>query len=89
MKNAKDVSALKAVSQILMHENLTITDGVYGILSETDIKNQIAELGQRIENLSANDVESLLTFIKRVEAYCLIKPRLLREIRAWGVNVLL
>jgi len=35
---AKDVAALKAVSQNLMHENLTITDGVYGVLSDTDVK---------------------------------------------------
>jgi hypothetical protein len=37
LKNAKDVSALKAVSQNLMHSNLSIPDGVYGILSETDV----------------------------------------------------
>ena len=30
LKNAKDVPALKAVSQNLMHSNLSITDGVYG-----------------------------------------------------------
>jgi len=29
LKMAKDGSALKAVSQNLMHENLSITDGVY------------------------------------------------------------
>ena len=45
MRNAKDVSALKAVSQNLMHENLTITDGVYGILAEKDVKDQIGMLG--------------------------------------------
>ena len=45
LKNAKDVSARKAVCQNLMNENLTITDGVYGILSETDIRKQIARLG--------------------------------------------
>ncbi|HLN45629.1 MAG TPA: hypothetical protein VK209_07980 [Candidatus Sulfotelmatobacter sp.] len=44
MKNAKDVSALKAVSQNLMHANLSITDGIYAILSEIDVKNQIVGL---------------------------------------------
>ena len=34
IKLAKDVSALKAVSQNLMHENLNVMDGIYGILSE-------------------------------------------------------
>ncbi len=34
LKMTKDVSALKAVSQNLMHENLSTTDGVYWVLSE-------------------------------------------------------
>jgi len=42
---AKDVAALKAVSQNLMHENLTVTDGVYGILSDADVSRQISALG--------------------------------------------
>ncbi len=42
LKLAKDVAALKAVSQNLMHASLSITDGVYGMLSTTDIKEQIA-----------------------------------------------
>ena len=43
---AKDVAALKAVSQNLMHENLAITDGVYGVLSTGNVKRQIAGLVQ-------------------------------------------
>jgi hypothetical protein len=46
IKLAKDIAALKAVSQNLMHSNLSITDGVYGILSQTDLREQIALLGQ-------------------------------------------
>jgi len=38
LKKAKDVQTLKAVSQNLMHSKLAITDGVYGILSEVDIR---------------------------------------------------
>ncbi len=38
LKMAKDISALKAVSQNLMHENLSIADGVYGALSETEVR---------------------------------------------------
>ena len=33
LKKVKDVPALKAVSQNLIHSNLSITDGVYGIFS--------------------------------------------------------
>lgn len=46
LKNAKDIPALKAVSQNLMHSNLSITDGVYGILSDLDVKAQIHGLGK-------------------------------------------
>jgi len=49
LKNAKDVSALKAVSQNLMHQNLSITDGVYGILSEKDVRQQINAIGNMRE----------------------------------------
>jgi len=50
LKLAKDIAELKAVSQNLMHANLSITDGVYGILSEMDVKRQIESLTQKIEN---------------------------------------
>ncbi len=56
---AKDVATLKAVSQNLMHENLAVTDGVYGVLSDTDVKRQIAGLGQQPSIGKADDVESL------------------------------
>lgn len=40
LKKAKEVSALKAVSQNLMHANLSVTDGVYGILSDKDVRGE-------------------------------------------------
>src|SRR5258707_7340159 len=66
LKNARDVSALKAVSQNLMHQNLTITDGVYGILSENDARKQIAELGQKMSELGQVDVKELVTLTKQL-----------------------
>jgi hypothetical protein len=50
LKMAKDVSALKAVSQNLMHENLTITEGVYGILSDNEVRKQIIALSNKISS---------------------------------------
>jgi hypothetical protein len=44
----KDVATLKAVSQNMMHSNLSITDGVYGILSQIDVGEQMNEIGRRI-----------------------------------------
>ena len=48
LKNAKDIQALKAVSQTLMHSNISITDGGYGILSQIDVSEQMFEIDQRI-----------------------------------------
>ncbi len=63
---AKDVSVLKAVSQNLMHENLSITDGVYGTLSETDVRQQIAPLGNGVAN--SEDVQELRLLVSRLLA---------------------
>jgi site-specific recombinase XerC len=50
LKNANDIQALKAVSQTLMHSNLSITDGVYGILSQIDVGEQMSKIGQKISS---------------------------------------
>jgi len=44
LKKAKDIGQLKAISQNLMHSNISITDGIYGILSDSDINEQITSL---------------------------------------------
>jgi hypothetical protein len=44
--NTKDIPALKAANQNLMHSNLSITDGVYGILSDMDVRSEIYNLGK-------------------------------------------
>jgi len=58
LQNSKDVADLKAVSQNLMHSNLSITDGVYGILSTADVGRKIAGLGikAKANNISKNDL---------------------------------
>jgi hypothetical protein len=56
---AKDIAALKAVSQNLMHSNISITDGVYGILSEKDTKEQIMSLGQKVFLGDRNHIREL------------------------------
>jgi hypothetical protein len=38
------VEQIKAVNQNLMHANLSITDGVYGILSGMDVKGETLEM---------------------------------------------
>jgi len=60
LKMAKDIQALKAVSQNLMHSNISITDGVYGILSDNDVKGQITALGKNENVIENNNLLSLL-----------------------------
>lgn len=45
LKHSKDIGQFKAVSQNLMHSNLSITDGIYGMLSDLDVQQRIAALG--------------------------------------------
>jgi len=64
----KDVPALKAVSQNLRHSNLSITGGVYGILSETDVRKQIAATGQKINPGETIDKETLVPLLEQLSA---------------------
>ena len=64
-KLAKDIAELKAVSQNLMHSNLSITDGVYGILSETDVREQISSLGKR-ENQDKGEFENRIARLEKL-----------------------
>jgi hypothetical protein len=66
LKNAKDVPARKAVSQNLMHKNLSITDGVYGVLSDLDVREQIVTLGKQVEN-KEELIDLLKKLVKRYE----------------------
>jgi site-specific recombinase XerD len=47
LKQSADVDDLKAVSLTLMHANLSVTDGVYGVLSQADVQEHIAALGKK------------------------------------------
>ena len=66
LKMARDIQALKAVSQNLMHSNISITDGVYGILSDNDVQGQIALLGQQAVSIESKDIAELKDLTKRL-----------------------
>ncbi len=66
IKLAKNIAALKAVSQNLTHSNLSTTDGVYGILSEYDVKREIAAIGVVNSSREANDLQALLSLTKQL-----------------------
>ena len=63
---AKDIATLKAISQNLMHSNISITDGVYGILSDNDVRGQIASLGQINTTNEKRDIDELKRMTKKV-----------------------
>ena len=60
IQHSKDVGDLKAVSMNLMHSNLSITDGVYGVLSTADVGKRIAGLGGQLVrgDVSQGDIAS-------------------------------
>jgi len=66
LKRAKDVPALKAVSQNLMHTNLSVTDGIYGVLSKTDVKEEIVNLSKKIEAVETDKVSELIPLIEKL-----------------------
>jgi predicted nuclease of predicted toxin-antitoxin system len=43
---AKEIADLKAVSMNLMHSSIGITDSIYAVLSDSDMQERIARLGQ-------------------------------------------
>ncbi len=58
LERSHNPADLKAISQNVMHSSLTVTDGVYGILREDDVRARIARLGR--ESQSEVDVISQL-----------------------------
>ena len=67
LKQAQDVADLKAVSMNLMHSNLSITDGVYGILSQQDISKRIQGLGKSITSMQSKESQDLRAQLARLE----------------------
>jgi len=60
IKNARTISSLKAISQNLMHSSLKITDGVYGVLSDLDVENEIHSLGKKQDDDILQKLRDLL-----------------------------
>ncbi len=46
LKQAQDVATYKAVSMNLMHADLSVTDGIYAVLNQEDVRERIARLTQ-------------------------------------------
>ena len=59
LKESQDMADFKAVSMNLMHANMSITDGIYSILSEQDRSERISMLGVK-DGKSNTDMAVLL-----------------------------
>ena len=51
-----------------MHSNLTITDGIYGVLSGTDVKSEITNLSKNVLSDNGGDIEEIKTMLLQVLA---------------------
>lgn len=69
LKLAKNIAELKAVSQNLMHANISTTDGIYGILSETDVREQIGLLGKKITGGEDSEISKLIEMVKQLNKH--------------------
>lgn len=67
LKHAENIGQLKAISQNLMHANISITDGIYGILSESDIRKQM----EIISNIASKEVfdneEEIISYLEKIK----------------------
>lgn len=66
LKLSKNISEFKAVSQNLMHSSISITDGIYGVLSKTDLKNEIIKLGHQIKSDSTIESDEIITLLHMI-----------------------
>ena len=66
LKQADNISELKAVSQNLMHATISTTDGIYGILSGNDIRENIMKLSKNFGINENSDMQELIYLTKRV-----------------------
>lgn len=57
IQQSNDISDLKAISMNLMHENLQVTDGVYGIFSSIDVRQRIIDFGKNVPKTKAKKDE--------------------------------
>jgi len=49
-----------------MHANLSVTDGMYGILLGMDVKGEISELGKKQVSSEASEIAELKALLKQL-----------------------
>ena len=49
-----------------MHSNLSVTDGVYGILSEGDVKREIITIGEKIVTSENRSMDAMILLLESI-----------------------
>lgn len=49
-----------------MRANLSVTDGVYGVLSGMDVKGEISELGKKEASSEASEIAELKALVSKL-----------------------
>lgn len=67
LEKAKDMADFKAISQNMMHSNLSITDGIYGMFSEEEVKKRIIGLTNSSPggNFSDDELEKIADMVAK------------------------
>jgi len=67
LKIAIGLGDFKAISKNMMHVNLSITDGIYGMFSQEEVKNRITNLSNAVSNrnFTNDDFEVLADLISK------------------------
>ena len=62
------IGDMKAISQNLMHSNLNITDGIYGMLSDDDIQQRIDNIGKVTDGENNQSIEEIKKQLMKIIA---------------------
>lgn len=66
LKQAKDIADLKAVSMNLMHSDIGVTDSIYAVLSDDDVRKRIEALGQENGGGDGADEDEIVRIVREV-----------------------
>ena len=64
--SVESIYELKPISQNLMHSNISIPDGIYGVLSETDRKNIFSGLHQNRSNYYNKTIDEIIVALEKL-----------------------
>ncbi len=49
-----------------MHSNLSVTDGIYGILDDADVKQEIITLGEKFGTSETSNIDYIILLLESI-----------------------